>query len=196
MKIKRKTQRRIVAVAVVLALVLAVGIWAGLKLATTEEPEADVITVSTLTKIIQTSDLSTYRTNYNGVATALDEKSPDKVDYYVSYQATVEAGIDFRQTDIQVDSASKTVVITLPEVTITHTEVDPATLDYIFVDKKAETPTVSEQALKLCEADVAQETANLDGLLNPARENARNTILALTQPLISQGDPDFTLIIQ
>lgn len=196
MILNRKTAPRIAAIAVVLVLILALAVWGGMKQVFPAESDARVITASTLSKILNSSDLSTYRAHYNGIAVAKDEKSPDKVDYYVSYQATVEAGFDFSQTDIQVDSVTKTVVITLPEVTVTHTAVDTATLDYIFVDKKAETPTVSEQAIKLCEADVVAETADLEGLLKPARENARNTVLALTRPLISQSSPDYTLIIQ
>lgn len=195
MKLEGKTKQNIIIIAVML-VALALGIWCGIKLTTPAKSDAEVITVSTLSKILNSSDLSAYRVHYNGVAVAANEKSADKVDYYVSYQATVEAGFDFSQADIQVDSAAKTVVITLPEVTITHTEVDPSTLDYIFVNKKAETPTVSEQAIKLCEADVTRETADLDGLLKPARENARNTVLALTRPLISQRNPDYTLVIQ
>lgn len=196
MQLKQKALRKPVAVILLLAAVLALGIWGGVRLATPKESEAEVITVSTLSKIINISDLSTYRTNYNGVAAAMDEKSPDKVAYYVSYQATVEAGIDFSQTEIAIDDEAQTVVITLPEVTITRTAVDPTTLDYIFVDKKAETSTVSEQAIKLCEADVAQETANQDGLLEPARQNARNVVEALTQPLIAQSKPNYTLTVQ
>lgn len=196
MKLKGKTIYRVLLAAVLLAVVLTVGIWGTLKLFTPKESGTDVITVSTLSKIINNSDLSTYRANYNGVAVAINEKSPDKVDYYVSYQATVDAGIDFSQVDIQMNDSDKTVVITLPEVTITHTSVDVGTLDYIFVDPKAETSTVSEQAIKLCEEDVLQETATLDGLLKPARDNARNTILALIRPLVSQARPDYMLIIQ
>lgn len=196
MKLKQRALSTAAAGILLLAVVLALGIWGGVQLAASKESEAEVITVSTLSKIINISDLSTYRTNYNGVAAAMDEKSPDKVAYYVAYQATVEAGIDFSQTEIAIDDEAQAVVITLPEVTITRTAVDPTTLDYIFVDKKAETPTVSEQAIKLCEADVAKETSNQDGLLKPARQNARNVVEALTRPLIAQSKPDYTLIIQ
>lgn len=196
MKLKRKTLHRILFVAVVLVVVLALGVWGGVRLATPRDAGAEVVTTSTLSRIIEISDLSTYRTQYNGVAKAMDEKDPDKIDYYVTYQSTVEAGIDFTQADIAVDKEAKTVVITLPEVTITHVTVDPATLEYIFVDKKAETPTVSEQAIKLCEADVAEETANQDGILELARQNARNVVEALTQPLIAQSAPDYTLTVQ
>lgn len=196
MKFKRKTLHTVTVIVVILAMVLGIGIWGGVSLAASQDSGAKVITVSTLSKIIEISDLSTYRTRYNGVVAAVNEKNPDKIDYYVTYQSTVEAGIDFTKADIVVDKGNKTVVITLPEVTITNTAVDPATLEYIFVNKKAETPTVSEQAIKLCEADVAQETSSQDGILELARQNARNVVEALTHPLIAQSAPDYTLTIQ
>lgn len=196
MKVKIKiTPKRMVSAAVLL-VVLIFGIVSCIRLMISDTSEAKILTVSTLSKIINTSEFSTYRTVYNGVAKALDEKSPDKVDYYVSYQATVEAGIDFSQTQIAVDDTAKTVVITLPEVTVTDTAVDPATLDYIFVDKKTETSTVSEQALKLCEADVLQEVSGQTAILTLAHQNARNAVEALTQPLVSQSNPDYTLTVQ
>lgn len=196
MKSKVKIPPKRIVGAALLLVVLLCGIAGGVRLATPDDPGAEVITVSTLSKIINISELSTYRTVYNGVAKSMDEKSPDKVDYYVSYQATVEAGIDFSQTQITVDDEAKTVVITLPTVTVTDTAVDPTTLDYIFVDKKAETATVSEQALKLCEADVAQETVEQTAILTLAQQNARNVVEALTRPLVNQSNPDYTLTVQ
>lgn len=196
MKSKVKIPPKRIVGAALLLVVLLCGIAGGVRLATHDDPGAEVITVSTLSKIINISELSTYRTVYNGVAKAMDEKSPDKVDYYVSYQATVEAGIDFSQTQITVDDEAKTVVITLPTVTVTDTAVDPTTLDYIFVDKKAETATVSEQALKLCEANVLQEVSGQTAILTLAHQNARNAVEALTKPLVSQSNPDYTLTVQ
>lgn len=196
MKLKSKALLNVTAAVILFVVVLLLGIFGGMQLVTFKDSKAEVITVSTLSKIVNISELSTYRTEYNGVATSIDQKFPDKVDYYVAYQATVEAGIDFSQTKIAVDSKNKTVVITLPEVTITDATVDPSTLDYIFVDKKAETASVSEQALKLCEADVAQETKSQDGILKLARQNALNVVEALTRPLVTQSDPDYTLTVQ
>lgn len=196
MKLKAKTLQQAMIAVILLAVVLLLGIFGGMRLAAPKDSESEIITVSTLSKIVDISKLSTYRTEYNGVATAMDEKSPDKVDYYVAYHATVEAGIDFSQTEITVDNKNKTVVITLPEVTITDATVDPTTLDYIFVDKKAETANVSSQALKLCEADVTQETTSQNGILKLARQNARNVVEALTRPLVDQSNPDYTLTVQ
>lgn len=196
MKLKIKLLPKQIQAMAAIIIVLVVGIFVGVRLAASDKPEQEIVTSSTLTKIINISKLSTYRTVYNGVAKAMDEKSPDKVDYYVAYQATVEAGIDFTKTDITVDDQAKTVVITLPEVTITDIAVDSTTLDYIFVDKSAETSSVSGEALQLCKADVEQETADQDGILKLARQNAQNVVEALTRPLVAQSNPDYTLTVQ
>lgn len=195
MKLKSKPLHNAVAAAG-LALVLILCAVVGIGLSAPDDSGAEVVTASTLSKIIEISDLSTYRTMYNGVAQAMDEKSPDKVDYYVAYEATVEAGIDFSQVQVAVDNEAKTVTITLPQASITDVLVDSASLDYIFVDKKSETATVSEQALKLCQADVEQETATQEGILDLAQQNARNVVEALTRPLLDQSNPDYTLTVQ
>lgn len=160
------------------------------------EPAQEVVTISTLEKIIHTSELSTYTTAYNGIATVMNEKDPEEVDYYVAYEAKVNAGIDFQDCTATLDAANNIILITLPEVGITDVTVDPGSLDYIFVNKKAETATVSSQALSLCKEDAKTESESQDALLDFAEENAKNVITALTQPLLEQSGTHYTLVFQ
>lgn len=160
------------------------------------EPAQEVVTISTLEKIIHTSELSTYTTTYNGIATVMNEKDPEEVDYYVAYEATVNAGIDFQDCTATLDAANNIILITLPEVGITDVTVDPGSLDYIFVNKKAETATVSSQALPLCKKDATTESEKQDALLSFAEENAKNVITALTRPLLEQSETNYTLVFQ
>ena len=74
--------------------------------------------------------------------------------------------------------------------------VDAGSLDYIFVNKKAETATVSSQALSLCKEDAKTESECQDALLDFAEENAKNVITALTQPLLEQSGTHYTLVFQ
>ena len=76
-------------IAVIVIAVIAVVLT---KVFKKEEPVKEVITVSTLEKIVEVSDLSTFKVVYNGVACAEDK-------YYVSYEATVDAGIDFEKIE-------------------------------------------------------------------------------------------------
>ena len=137
---------KIIIAIIVIAVIAAVL----LKIFKKEEPVKEVITVSTLEKIVEVSDLSTFRVVYNGVACADDK-------YYVSYEATVDAGIDFEKIEIAVDNENKKVTVNLPKAEILDVYVDIASLDYIFIDKKANTETVSEEAYKLCKYDVKVE---------------------------------------
>ena len=168
--------------AVVLALVLV-------KLFDKKEPVKEVITVSTLEQIIEVSELSTFKVVYNGVAVAEDK-------YYVSYDATVDAGIDFEQIEITVDNEAKKVNIKIPQAKILDTYVDIASLDYIFINKKANTETVSEEAFKLCKYDVKHESENQEAIIRLAQQNAENVIRALVAPFVEQVDAEYEIVVE
>ncbi len=173
-------------IAIIVIAVIAVVL---LKIFKKEEPVKEVITVSTLEKIVEVSDLSTFRVVYNGVACADDK-------YYVSYEATVDAGIDFEKIEIAVDNENKKVTVNLPEAEILDVYVDIASLDYIFIDKKANTETVSEEAYKLCKYDVKVESENQEAIIDLAQQNAENIVRALVQPFVDQVDPDYEIVIE
>lgn len=173
-------------IAIIVIAVLAVVL---LKIFKKEEPVKEVITVSTLEKIVEVSDLSTFRVVYNGVACADDK-------YYVSYAATVDAGIDFEKIEISVDNEAKKVTVKLPEAEILDVYVDIASLDYIFIDKKANTETVSEEAYKLCKYDVKVESENQEAIIDLAQQNAENIVRALVQPFVDQVDPEYEIVIE
>ena len=176
----------IIIIAVIIIAVLVVVLSKVLK---KEEPVKEVITVSTLEKIVEVSDLSTFKVVYNGVAVA-EEK------YYVSYQATVDAGIDFEKIEITVDNEAKIVTIKLPQAEILDTYVDIASMDYIFVDKKANTETVSEEAYKLCKYDVKHESENQEAIIDLAQQNAENVVIALVKPFVDQVDAEYQIVVE
>lgn len=176
----------IIIIAVILIAVVTVVL---LKVFEKEEPVKEVITVSTLEKIVEVSDLSTFKVVYNGVAVAEDK-------YYVSYQATVDAGIDFEKIEITVDNEAKIVTIKLPQAEILDTYVDIASMDYIFMDKKANTETVSEEAYKLCKYDVKHESENQEAIIDLAQQNAENVVIALVQPFVDQVDAEYDIVVE
>ena len=159
-------------------------------------PEEEVLTVNTLQNILNVSDLSTFEAVYNGIADVHNDEKPEKIDYYVSYNARVQAGIDFEQVKTEIDTENKRIVVTLPPVKITDTTVDITTMDYIFENKKAETASVSQEAYKACIDDVARESREQDAIYTLARQNAENIVEALIKPFISQWDASYTLDIR
>ena len=165
----------IVVIASVILLIVAVFIVQQVK----KEPsdKVEVITVSTLEKIINVSELSTFTAVYNGIAQVMNEKNPEETDYYVSYEA-------------------KEIYISIPEVYITEVNVDISSLDFIFCNEKANTSTVSQQAFKVCEADVKNESEQQSAIYELAKQNAINVLTALTKPIIEQLDAEYTLVIE
>ena len=161
-----------------------------------KESKPVIITVSQLEKIINVSKLSTFRAVYNGIAQVMNDEKPGETDYYVSYEAIVDAGIDFKKLEISVDFEKKRINIVIPEIYITEVNVDISSLDFIFYNNKANTSTVTQEAFKACENDVKQESEREDKIFELARQNAVNVLTALTKPIVEQLDSDYTLVIE
>lgn len=162
----------------------------------TNDNSIEVITVQTLEKIINVSELSTFTAVYNGVAEVKNEKTPDKIEYYVSYNAQVKAGIDIEKIDISLDDTSMVIRVKLPDVHITDIIVDISSMDFIFYNKKADTATISSTAYRACEDDVKNESENQVEILELAHQNAVNIITALISPIIEQMDIGYTLHVE
>lgn len=178
-----------VAIAVVFCLVV------GVPVIQQGNTGPEVITTSTLQEIIGVSELSTYTAVYNGIAQVMNEKDPEDIDYYVSYEAKVYAGIDFEAINFRVDNDAKIIYMELPEVAITKVDVDIASMDFMFYDNKANASTVSQAAYKACEADAQQESASQQAIYELARQNACNVLTALIDPIVEQLDDGFRLSV-
>ena len=161
-----------------------------------KKPEPQVLTVSTLTDMIPVSDLSTVTSTYNGVAQVMNEKNPDKLDYYVAYEAQAQAGVNYNELQPEIDEASKTVTIRVPAAHFMDANVDVSSLDFMFNNKKANTSGVTERAYKACQEDAGRECSRCEAILELARENAVNTVEALTRPLVEQLYPEYTLVVE
>lgn len=132
---KKVNRKKTAVVAVIVAVILILGVSSLVLLSkSTKKSEPSIITTSTLEKILNVSDLSTFEAIYNGVAKVVSPDDPQKIDYYVSYDATVKAGIDFDQVEISVDDETKIISVKLPEIKITDITVDIESMDYIFIN--------------------------------------------------------------
>ncbi len=188
-KLDKKLRKWMMILIVVLAAVVAVN-------EHRKKPEPQVLTVSTLTDMIPVSNLSTVTSTYNGVAQVMNEKNPDKLDYYVAYEAQAQAGVNFNELQPEVDEASKTVTIRVPAAHFMDANVDVSSLDFMFNNKKADTSGVTERAYKACQEDADRECSSSEAILELARENAVNAVEALTRPLIEQLYPEYTLVVE
>lgn len=151
---------------------------------------------STLEKILETNDLQTAQIIYNAVATKKDD-SGEKVQYYAAYDGTITAGIDFSKVDISSDPETNTITVTLPPAEVLECTVDPGTIEYIFLEKKAETETVAQEAYKLCTEDLKRRSEeDTAKVCKTAYDNAKKTIEGLFMPWLQQLDNTYTLVIE
>ncbi len=184
------TPAMVIAASVALILIAA---FVFRSVATKTAPEPTVNLVSTLEHIILTSELSSHTAVYNGITQVMNEKKPENVDYYVSYEARVKAGITLADVRITQVPETKIIQIHIPDVHITSKDVDITTLDFLFYNDKANTVAVSQEAYKACQADVAEEVKQQKAILDCARTSAENILRALTVPITQQIDSDYQI---
>ena len=180
---KNGKRARIITRIVIVVAIISVCMIGGKRLIslTLKKNQPEIITKATLEKIIDVSDMSTFEAVYNGVAKVMNEKNADKVDYYVSYEAKVKAGFDVEKVQLDIDN---------------DINVDIASLDYIFMNDKANVSTVSEQAYKKCIEDVERESSSENAIYTLAGQNAKDVITALVNPFIEQLENDYELIVE
>lgn len=159
-----------------------------------ETPQLTTISKASLQKIVEINELSAVEYIYNATAAKYDEASQE-VQYYVAYKGVVSAGIDFKMLGIAVDDEDKKITLTLPPVEILDIRVDMGTMDYIFMDDKYETETISQEAYKLCKQDLQQRITKEAPLYETARENASASVEALFRPCIEMMNKEYRLVI-
>ena len=127
--------RRKIVFTLVAVVALAVIVCVVINRTKNAESKASIVTVASLQKIVNVSELSTFTAVYNGVAKVYDSEDPQEIRYYVSYDAKVNAGIDMEKTSISIDEEKKIINIQLPEVYITDITVQASSMDFIFMDE-------------------------------------------------------------
>lgn len=171
--------------------------WFGLK----PKVETTILTSSQLEEVLQIDDLSVCSITYNGVAEVPQKKHPNKVAYYVSYEAIAKASLNMEDIKVQIDDnvgegQPKKIIVTLPQIQVKEINVDMGTMEYMFIKKSANTADVSEEAYAACIADAGEECRGNEELLRMARENAEDLVKALTNPIIENQDEPYNLVIQ
>ena len=195
-KLKKKLSKKTIAIISIIVVIALVTGYFGINIKLKPDNKPEIITTANLKQIIEVSELSTYECVYNGIAVIMNEEKSDKIDYYVAYNAKVKAGINFEEVAINVNQETKIITVEIPQVTIHSTDVDFDSMDFIFVNKKAESSGVTKQAYKQCEKDVEDETKVTDAIYELAKKNAENIIIALLTPFVNQLDAEYTVEIK
>jgi hypothetical protein len=130
------------------------------------------------------SNLQTIEYTYNAVATKYNEKDKKEIEYNVSYDGIVTAGIKFDDIEIKQDTKNKKIIIILPEIEIQDKIVDENSLDFIFTKAKYDTPNTLKEATTLCKKDLAKRVNDSDLIYKAAQENAVTTVKGFFEPWI------------
>ena len=144
-------------------------------------------------KVVKNSSLSTYEVVYNGVTTVYNEKKPEDVDYHVSYTATIKAGFDFKEIKVKKDEENHEIIFSLPPVELYEPKVKIEELDYIVVNKKIKTETISADAYKICKADAEKRAKSQEAIYKYARENGERLIKGLAAPFLDKMEEEYTI---
>ena len=157
-----------------------------------EEGKVSTISEISLAKVLSVSELSTISFTYESVAT----KYGTGLEYFVAYDGSVKAGIDFSDIDITIDDDNKVITIKLPEIKIYEPVVDYGSMQFIFKDSKSETQTVATEAYELCKEDIAVKVDSDEDIKRLAYENTKNVVGALVEPWVSQIDSEYKINIK
>lgn len=183
---------RLLIVVIILAIIVVIIFY--MKTAVFRDKDGQVTTISesSLERIIEIGELSTVDYTFNAIARVYDEEG-STIKYYVAYEGTVTAGIDFEKISIKVDEEQKKVRIIIPDVEIHNINVDMGTMEYIFTKNKYETETISQEAYKICKQDLQSRVKEERDLYGMAKENAIASVRALFLPWIEQMDKGYTV---
>lgn len=142
-------------------------------------------TASELEKVLLESKLYTAEYPYNGYVAVPNRDDPK---YYAAYEGNVKASIDVSKIEVEVDDANHKVTVTLPDVTIEPPTVNASTMEYIFMDKSAETETVAHEAYRYALDDLAKRTDKDEELKAAAVSSAKTITEQLIKPWVTDAE--------
>ena len=140
----------------------------------------NIITSSTLTKVIDISDLSTAEFKYRGIADVYTNDDRTSVRCRICYNAVVKAGIDMKEVDFSLDTKEKIVTATLPDIGIKVNIIDEESM---FVLPSNADVSI-EAMLKYSKEDAEKEATESGELKVVARENLEAVITGLLLPIL------------
>ena len=174
---KLKMIKLITKVVLIIVLIILVVIVLPTKL---RKKKQTIITSSILTKAVDIAELSSAKFTYNGIAEAYADENKEKIKCRIRYDADVEASINMKDIQFEVDKNKKTIMPSLPEIKLTPKVITNAdTPSYIPENTSIEL----KEVLTVCENDALEEAKKSEELMNVAKDNLKNTVEALLYPI-------------
>lgn len=145
-----------------------------------ESSKRVITTSSTLSDIVNISELSTAEFKYRGIADIYTNEKKTDIRCRVCYNAVVKAYIDAANVQIEADPQSKIFTIILPKIKLKVTIVDEQSMALLPSDSEVGISSM----LSASKEDAEREALESDKLINTAQENLTSTIEALLHPLV------------
>ncbi len=190
-KLKKKNILIIVLVAIIVIIILLI---------TSKDAQIELKVKSTLEKIVEKSQLETASMTYNVIAKKCKDEAKcdmtsnyiDDFEFVVSCRGTVTAGIDFSKVKIDVDSKEKKLIVTMPEATITDTNVGSVK----FLNGDELPSSILPDARKLCASTVKDRSEKDAKLIPAAKEQAAVVLESFYQQWIKSYDKDYKVEVR
>ena len=189
---------------IIILLMVIIGVFALLLgILTSETGMLKLSAESSLERIVEKNDLETVNYTYNAIARQCKEdeclrnsENTDDYKYFVAYEGTVSAGINFKQVKIDVDKKEKKLIITVPEPKITGYNVDIGSLKFIFTKDKYNEATELEKAFKLCKEDLKIRSEEDKLILKTAKQNSIIVLESFFKTWIETFNSDYEVIVK
>ena len=172
--------------------------------------KVNILSSTTLEKIILMNDLSVMRYPFSNIATIYEEdntehelsdlmemKKPSltKPLYKVKYNGTVSIGFDVTRLNVGIDKIKKMVIVKLPELNKIEPHVDIESIELAFMSpylKDYKNTDFINNAYKVCIDDMKYKVFHDKSIKDMARVNAINTMYSIIKPIISDN---YSLVI-
>ena len=178
---KIKMFKSIIKVVLIIVLIILVVIVLPTRL---NKKKQTMITSSTLTKMVDISELSSAKFTYNGIAEAYTDENENKIKCRIRYDAVVEANINMNEIQFDIDKKKKTVKPILPEIKLTPNVITSADSPSFIPE---DTSIELKEVLIVCEKDAQEEAEKSTELMDVAKGNLRNTVEALLFPIVESN---------
>lgn len=190
--------KKLVKYLVIILVSVLVGVGATLAVtnAIEEQSEPEVSASLIEGELSECSDLATAELTYRGVVdyeegdiTLINKKS-----FMMTYEATVRAGVDLSQCEIEIEDQA--ITVTLPEATIQTTEIDADSIEFYdesFAIFNWEDKEDAVEAMEIAEEDVESEVDE-EELLEEATTQAHTLVENLLSPFTAEGY-DYTVTV-
>ena len=175
----------------IVCLIIAIVIIAGLLyfILGRQSTETEYVSKSSLKRIVNEHELSTYKFLYNGVARKYSDKKKKDLSYCVYYEGSVKAGLDASKVDFHVKKLKRIIKVKLPEIRITSYKVKADSIKAMYMETFHKKKSHAK-LYKVAKKDLKKKTEGAEEkeIIKAATDNAKKIVKGLIEPLVKQYD--------